>query len=84
MEAEPFFCCREGKIQLAPLPPLPHGWLEMYQRVAFKTASHRYNALFSFTAIGVSGEEGFIQEPYLSLSVQEVLLFTPQRTHKSS
>ena len=50
-EEEPSFCCREGKIQLAPLPPLPRGWLGMYQRVAFKTASRRYNALFSFTAI---------------------------------
>ena len=33
-EEEPSFCCREGKIQLAPFPPLPRGWLEMYQRVA--------------------------------------------------
>ena len=60
-EEEHSFCCREGKMQLAPLPPLPRGWLEMCQTVAFKTASRRYKALF-FTAIGVSGEEGFVQE----------------------
>ena len=62
LEEETSFCSREGKFQLAPLPLLPRGWLEMYQGVVFKTVSRRYNALFSFTAIGVSGEEGLVQE----------------------
>ena len=44
-EEEPSFCCREGMIQLAPLPPLPRSWLEMYHRVAFKTASRRGGGL---------------------------------------
>ena len=58
-EEEPSFCCREGKIQLAPHHHcLTAGWRcikEWHSRQPVADTMH-------FTAIGVSGEEGFVQE----------------------
>ena len=42
------------------LPPLPQGWIEMFNNRTFRRASRKYNNLFCFTAIGVSREEGFV------------------------
>jgi len=52
------FCCRGGKITIAPLPALPELWEEMLQRPAFRNHSQHYNNLFAFTAMGVMGDQG--------------------------
>ena len=57
------FCCRGGKIAIAPLPALPEGWEEMFRRPAFRTHSWQYNNLFTFTAMGVSGDQGVVHQP---------------------
>ena len=30
------FCCRDGKIAVEPLPPLPPGWTEMFMDTNFR------------------------------------------------
>ena len=35
------FCCRDGKIAVEPLPPLPPGWTEMFMDTNF-----RYNSYY--------------------------------------
>ncbi len=56
-------CCANGRITTTPLPTLPEGWEEMFRTSAFRTHSRQYNNLFAFTAMGVSGDEGFVHHP---------------------
>ncbi len=62
-EEKESWCCNKGKIVVAPLPPLPEGWEEMFRRPAFRIHSRKYNNLFAFTAMGVTGDEGFVHQP---------------------
>ena len=57
------FCCRDGKVAITPLPALPEGWEQMFQSRDFRTHSRTYNNLFAFTAMGVSGDQGFVHQP---------------------
>ena len=57
------FCCRNGEIFIPPLPNLPENWLEMFQTRIFRINARQYNNLFAFTAIGVTGNDGFIHQP---------------------
>ena len=59
---EESFCCRDGSIVLQPLPHLPPGWPKMFRNKAFRKNSWKYNNLFCFTAMGVSGELGFVHQ----------------------
>ena len=58
---EESFCCRNGKIVLQPLQPLLASWPAMFRDRTFRQSSRKYN-LFSFTAMGVSGEHGFVHQ----------------------
>ena len=102
------FCCREGKVAITPLRPLPEGWERMFRTPTFKYVwdechtytylflmipeiwcsteyfhkyyvqyddswtlialslrgqSRKYNNLFAFTAMGVTGTERFVPQP---------------------
>ncbi len=56
-------CCGNGRITTTPLPTLREGWEEMFRTPAFRTHSRQYNNLLTFTALGVSGDEGFAHQP---------------------
>ncbi len=56
-------CCRNERVTTTPLPTLPEGWEEMFRTPDFRNDSWKYNNLFAFTAIGVSGNEGFVRQP---------------------
>ncbi len=58
------FCCHDVKVNTIPLPTLPEGWEQVFQAPVF---SRQYNNvdLFAFciTAMGVSGDKGFVHQP---------------------
>lgn len=63
-----FFCHCGGKFAISPLPALPEGWEERFWRPAFRAHSWQYNNLpvhlyCTFTAMGVSGDQGFVHQP---------------------
>ena len=62
MDEDTTFCCRSGKVDIDELPALPPRWLEMFHDVNFRRASRKYNNLFCFTALGVTGDEGFVHQ----------------------
>ena len=62
MDEDTTFCCRSGKIDVDELPALPPRWLEMFHDVNFRKASRKYNNLFCFTALGITGDERFVHQ----------------------
>ena len=57
------FCCLNGKIGLAPLPPLPVELRRIFEDRDFRSHARSYNHFFAFSAMGVDGKDGFIQLP---------------------
>ncbi len=48
----PGFCCQNGKVELAPLEPLPSDLDTLFQRKHFMDNIRAYNQAFSFTSLG--------------------------------
>ena len=57
------FCCLNGKLGITSLPPLPAELLDVYRDQRFRSRARRYNHRFAFSAMGVEGEQGFIEQP---------------------
>ena len=57
------FCCLNRKLGLEPLPALPLELEELFRDRRFVSNSRRYNHRFAFSALGIDGEEGFMDQP---------------------